>query len=342
MAGRRMVYAKMCESNKFGKVSAEAERLWVRVLTRTDDNGNFHADPKLVRGFCLPQFDYTLAQVKGWIDELAAVDLIAFYGSKSDSYIHVTGFTKYQKLRRDRTPFIEFPAHPESLNDGQALEQRAEDTVDDDPEEDKPVKSRETAGGAFIAAGLPVVNHPHTNGNQQAPISRSRRLREGEIEEKVKTAAKPPSSEERKQFRISYRRLVGKSISGGKFFDSDFDVACRKYGFDIVLECMAEWVEQRGKDSKTFTYANPLQWFFKTDLADLAADKMVIQTEDQVQKEVDRIAAEKNEAYIQEQKDKDVAFMARAPEQNGCSLDEFLSINPAAELQAAADNKGEK
>src|SRR5258708_3653539 len=103
MAGKRMVYENMCDSVKFSKVSAEAERLWTRMLTKTDDNGNLNADPALVRGHCLPKFDVTLAQVSGWLLELENVGLITCYEAKDERFLHFTGFEVYQKLRTDIT-----------------------------------------------------------------------------------------------------------------------------------------------------------------------------------------------------------------------------------------------
>ena len=132
MAGKRMVHEEMCNSIKLSKVSADAERLWVRVLTKTDDNGNFHALPALVRGACLPLFDVTLAAVDSWLTELVNVGLIAFYESKGERLLHIVGFSKYQKLRNDRTPTIKHPTHPESMNEAdESVDPPASDEVEE-------------------------------------------------------------------------------------------------------------------------------------------------------------------------------------------------------------------
>ena len=52
--GKRMLHANICESAKIDKLSAEAERLYTRLLTQLDDFGNHPADPDLIRSACFP------------------------------------------------------------------------------------------------------------------------------------------------------------------------------------------------------------------------------------------------------------------------------------------------
>jgi hypothetical protein len=42
------------DSAAFDGLSAEGERLFIRLLMKADDFGRFHANPKLVKALCFP------------------------------------------------------------------------------------------------------------------------------------------------------------------------------------------------------------------------------------------------------------------------------------------------
>ena len=52
------------DSLKFDGLSAEAERLFARLLMKADDYGRYHADPRLVRAGCFPLTEVGLESVR--------------------------------------------------------------------------------------------------------------------------------------------------------------------------------------------------------------------------------------------------------------------------------------
>ena len=111
MAGKRMISNAICTSEKLAKVSHAAFRLWVCLLSQTDDFGNFHGNARIVWGQCVPLVpDMTPDAVETLIQELEDVrngdpedkGLIELYEEGGKRYIHLTNFENWQILRSDR------------------------------------------------------------------------------------------------------------------------------------------------------------------------------------------------------------------------------------------------
>lgn len=98
------------DSQRLEKVSAEAERLFVRLIMKADDFGRFHADPRLVSAACLPLVrQMTDKAISSCLKELADADLIDIYSSSGRNYLEIKNFNQ-----RTRSQSSKFPA-----NDGQ-------------------------------------------------------------------------------------------------------------------------------------------------------------------------------------------------------------------------------
>lgn len=348
MAGKRMVYEQMCESIKFSKVSAEAERLWTRILTKTDDNGNFHASPALVRGLCLPQFDYPLADVTKWIEELADVGLVLYYEVRGETFLHIAGFFKYQTLRKDRKMTVRYPAHPESLDEN--VTGPPTDLDDDFVDEPvSPVKSTvKPTSVLVIRDGKPLVNQPPTTGKPVVTVPPLEvKIREEKISEVNVTGAALPASLEKqktsggdwKTFAIRCRRHFGK-IPAGKRDKDTYAEACFTYGEEVVLAAFEEWapgagwVKEKGYD--------PLRQFIKVlpDYADVLAGAKELEEEEtrQVNQAVEK--AKETEVQLQQQiaaarkRDADQwDSMTKPSANNEISLEDFLAVTIPPEGQ---------
>lgn len=275
MAGRRMVYENMCDSIKFSKVSAEAERLWVRMLTKTDDNGNFHASPALVRGHCLPQFDVTLSEVQSWLSELEQIGLIVYYEVSGERYLHISGFEKYQKLRKDRQPTVKYPKM-----DGTP---EPEMTADEDfAEEAVP----ERLVSPTIIAGKPVVNHrvPLVVGREVEVKRREEKSTEAVPGDRSVVSTSCTQVPLWKNIALPHKnKYFGKKAAAR--FESQYMDACAKYGEDVVVECFHAWAPGKVDWVRANNFDQPLALFFK---------KLPEEAEDSVS----LLAAEKEEAAM--------------------------------------------
>lgn len=91
------------DSEKINTISSSAECLFVRLMMKADDFGNFHANVKLVKSLCFPLKDYRESDITRWMNELKESGLIAFYMADNKKYLTILKFG--QRLRNMRNTF---------------------------------------------------------------------------------------------------------------------------------------------------------------------------------------------------------------------------------------------
>lgn len=101
------------DSEKFEALSAEAERLFVRLIQKADDFGRFHANPKLMKSACFPLAEDLRANtVAAWLTELSDRHLVFCYTSGTGQYLAIINYR--QRLKKESTPkFPPAPGRPE-------------------------------------------------------------------------------------------------------------------------------------------------------------------------------------------------------------------------------------
>lgn len=93
------------DSLAFAGISAEAERLWARLLVKVDDYGRFHADPRLIRAACFPFADDLRANdLVRWLDELSHRQLLLRYEVGGREYLAVPKFRQRARAAVSRYP----------------------------------------------------------------------------------------------------------------------------------------------------------------------------------------------------------------------------------------------
>jgi hypothetical protein len=92
-------------------LSAEAERLFWRLITVADDHGRFDADPRVVLALAFPLKVGRLkpATVQRWLVELARADAILVYNVDGRAYGSFPAWAKHQRRPQSRS---KFPAPP--------------------------------------------------------------------------------------------------------------------------------------------------------------------------------------------------------------------------------------
>lgn len=109
------------DSEKVNEVSNNAECLFVRLMMKADDFGNFSANPKLVKSLCFPLKDFREADISRWLHELETSGLIALYDADNKNYLHILNFGQ-----RLRTMNSKYPKYVENQSDGIACDQSAD------------------------------------------------------------------------------------------------------------------------------------------------------------------------------------------------------------------------
>ncbi len=94
------------DSVTVAETSAEAERLFTRLIMKADDYGRFHADARLVRALCFPLSESIKSDaVRKWMDELHAAGLIYRYEVEGKPVLAIVNFG--QRLKQSRAKFPE-------------------------------------------------------------------------------------------------------------------------------------------------------------------------------------------------------------------------------------------
>ena len=92
------------DSYRFDCISPDAEVMFVRLIMKADDYGNFHGDTRIIESICFPLGSRVVVQ--NALDELANRGLIMFYRVDDRDYLNIPNFG--QRLRNN---VRKFPPH---------------------------------------------------------------------------------------------------------------------------------------------------------------------------------------------------------------------------------------
>lgn len=104
----RIIKETICTSENLAEISAEAERLFWRLVTKADDFGRYYGNPRIIASMCFPLGPPSDEEVTSWLKELANADLIETYtGDDGKRYVHLTSWNKHQQQRATKSKFPE-------------------------------------------------------------------------------------------------------------------------------------------------------------------------------------------------------------------------------------------
>jgi len=244
-----MIHDKICESRKVNAVDFYAEALWVRLLTKADDNGNYYRDVRRVHANCMLEKPKSseLATERA-LKSLLKVGLLKQYEADGREYVHLADFHEWQELRSDKGARIDHPVHPPNM------------------------------GGAYIGEGLrrdtwvaQFQRESETHGEQEgnrsvpctSPAGRPEVEVEGEVEVKEEVEVESPTThsedenpEEHQEgnfdvFRKVFREAAGVRVKPYTRDVEAYQAACRKHGEDEVLDLINDWVREEGGKAVT-------------------------------------------------------------------------------------------
>src|SRR5262245_65750100 len=105
----RMLRQSICYSDTLAGLSAEAERLFYRLITQADDFGRFDARPSVVRSRCFQLGGVSDDKVMGWLVQLRENQVVCLYEVEGKDYGHFPTWEKYQRMRSPRSRFPDPP-----------------------------------------------------------------------------------------------------------------------------------------------------------------------------------------------------------------------------------------
>lgn len=92
----------------------KAEILFARLLTKLDGNGNYTADPTLIKAYIFPRKNYRTADIERWLNELATLRridpskkptaLLRLYSVSGKKYLHMVNYGQKLKWKKSTYP----------------------------------------------------------------------------------------------------------------------------------------------------------------------------------------------------------------------------------------------
>ena len=109
----REIKSSIVREKAFGELSIRARYLFILLWTEADDEGILIGNPKLLSSVLYPFDDEIPPQIGSWLDELEEKGLILRYFAKSEDYIQINNWLKYQYIPR---PKRSTHPHPEDAS----------------------------------------------------------------------------------------------------------------------------------------------------------------------------------------------------------------------------------
>ena len=119
----RMLNKKISKDIEVAQLSCKAALLYSWCIPHLDVEGRIEASSEVIKGVVMPyRKDFTLSVIKHCIEEIARVDGLIIYYGNNYKYMQFLGFTKNQKLNKDREAPSEIPSPtPEELRSKSGL-----------------------------------------------------------------------------------------------------------------------------------------------------------------------------------------------------------------------------
>lgn len=129
------------DSLKFDGISADTERLFIRLIMKVDDYGRYHADPRLIRGGCFPLFSSLRdTDIAAWLTDLGHRQLVLIYEAGGRKYVSIANFR--QRLKRSVPKFPPPDGKPSDWLYEPEKEPTSQNSVGDDTKQALPGTSR--------------------------------------------------------------------------------------------------------------------------------------------------------------------------------------------------------
>lgn len=128
----RILNSSICTSDSIDELDFFQESFFYRLLVSVDDYGNFDARPKIIRAAVFPLKDVSLKDIETALDALERQGMLQFYTVNGRRYIHLTGWTRFQRLRNSKH---KFPAPDSNGAEIEAVEADDIDELESEEEE---------------------------------------------------------------------------------------------------------------------------------------------------------------------------------------------------------------
>lgn len=125
MARVRTIKPEFWSSAQVMECSPNARLFFIGLWNFCDDHGNHPASEKQLKALVFPGDEFSLATIRGMVDELASNGLLLRYSHENKEYLHVTGWV-HQKIDKPQRPKFP-PPTPQTIK---AVVERSQNGID--------------------------------------------------------------------------------------------------------------------------------------------------------------------------------------------------------------------
>lgn len=111
MARIRTIKPEFCLSESMGRVSRDAQLLYVKSWTIVDDAGRARGSSRMLASLLYPYDDQAPKLIDGWLEELEREGCVRRYEVDGDTYLDIPKWLKHQKI--DKPSQSRLPAFEE-------------------------------------------------------------------------------------------------------------------------------------------------------------------------------------------------------------------------------------
>lgn len=88
----RIIKESITTSESLSEVSADAERLFWRLVVKADDFGLYYGNPRILASMCFPLDPPKEQKIRAWLSELVAAGMVGTYTASEDGkqYLKLT------------------------------------------------------------------------------------------------------------------------------------------------------------------------------------------------------------------------------------------------------------
>ena len=80
----RIIKESITTSESLSEVSADAERLFWRLVVKADDFGLYYGNPRILASMCFPLDPPKEQKIRAWLSELVAAGMVGTYTASED------------------------------------------------------------------------------------------------------------------------------------------------------------------------------------------------------------------------------------------------------------------
>ena len=103
----RIIKESLTTSESLSEVSADAERLFWRLVVKADDFGLYYGNPRILASMCFPLDPPKEQKIRAWLSELGAAGMVGTYTASEDGkqYLKLMSWDKHQQQRAKKSKF---------------------------------------------------------------------------------------------------------------------------------------------------------------------------------------------------------------------------------------------